>query len=351
MKQKLSIWLLYIGGSILFLLVPFLTGPDHAPGSGVFLGYRRWDEFIQFVLLLIFFYVNYFILVPKLYFQQKYFLYVVIVLGAMFVIPWLSHGIFPGSTPPFDRPGGDFRGHGPTPSPREMMKPGFFTRINHNVFLFLAVACSSLLLRINNRWKKAEQEMLTSRLSYLREQVNPHFLFNTLNSIYLLALEKSDDAPQAVLKLSEMMRYVMNDTIREKVPLQNEITYIENYIELQHLRFGNSLPVGYTVEGVITNKYIAPLLLITFIENAFKHGVNAAEQNQINIRITVTENSHLNMNVLNKKVKVYQEKTERSGIGLQNTRNRLEILYPGKHNLAISENENEFNVSLDIDLG
>jgi hypothetical protein len=350
MKQKLSIWLLYIGGSILFLLVPFLTGPDHIPGSGVFLGYRRWDEFIQFVLLLIFFYLNYFILVPKLYFRQKYFLYALIILSAMIIIPWLSHSLFPGTPPPFDRPGPDFSGRRAIP-PGEMMKPGLFTRVNHNVFLFLAVAFSSLLLRINNRWKKAEQEMLTSRLSYLREQVNPHFLFNTLNSIYLLALEKSDEAPQAVLKLSEMMRYVMNDTIKEKVPLQNEITYIENYIELQHLRFGNSLPVEYNVEGVITNKFIAPLLLITFIENAFKHGVNAAEQNEINIRINITEKSHLKMTVSNKKVKVYHEKTERSGIGLQNTRNRLEILYPGKHNLAITENDNEFNVSLEIDLG
>ena len=131
------------------------------------------------------------------------------------------------------------------------------------------------MLKINSRLKLAEKEKVNAELSYLKAQINPHFLFNTLNSIYSLAIEKSDYTATAVVKLSSMMRYVITDASHKFVPLEKEINYISNYIELQKLRIDSSIKLMYTVTGDISDKKIAPLVLISFIENAFKYGVNA----------------------------------------------------------------------------
>lgn len=193
------------------------------------------------------------------------------------------------------------------------------------------------------------RDKLDAELSYLKAQINPHFLFNTLNSIYSLALQKSDDAANAVVKLSGMMRYVLTESQRESVSLEKEINYIKDYVELQKLRLGNAVRLDFNISGNAAQKQIAPLLLIPFIENAFKHGVNAEENSEIEIEINVTE-SAVNLFVKNNKVNVDNTTDVKTGLGVENTKNRLILLYPDKHHLTIDDNPLSFAVSLSINI-
>ena len=213
----------------------------------------------------------------------------------------------------------------------------------------MAVAFFSLLLSIRSRWKQTEKEKLNAELSYLKAQINPHFLFNTLNSIYSLAIQKSDATPEAVRKLSTMMRYILTESNVDFVPLHKEIDYIRNYIDLQQLRFGNELKLNYSIWGSEKNKQIAPLVLISFIENAFKYGINAEEDTHIKIVINIYE-TRLEMLVSNNIVTVQVSEEDKSGIGLENTRNRLQLVYPYAHKLQITEDEKTYFVNLSIDL-
>jgi LytS/YehU family sensor histidine kinase len=207
----------------------------------------------------------------------------------------------------------------------------------------------SLALRIGNRWKQAERERITAELSHLKAQVNPHFLFNTLNSIYSLALEKSDDTADAVVRLSGMMRYVISEADKDFVSLEKEIRYVCDYVDLQKLRFGSAVHLDFKVVGDLTGKKIAPLILIPFVENAFKHGVNPEIDSDILIHILIKD-GRLEMIVKNKILPSVQQETLRNGLGVENTRNRLKHLYPSSHVLNIRESENEFLVEMNIGL-
>lgn len=233
--------------------------------------------------------------------------------------------------------------------PRPASRFFIFGRINHNIFLFLAVAFFSLSMRITKRWDITLKEKLNTELLYLRAQINPHFLFNTLNSIYSLALTRSELTADAIQKLSSMMRYVLTESAHDKVLLEKEIDYIKNYIDLQRLRFGKDVVLNYSIWGDAGNKEIAPLILISFIENAFKYGMNPAEDTMIKIVINMYE-ERLEMIVINNKVTIKIGDEQRSGVGIENTKSRLELLYPYSHELSISETEKQFTVNLSIKL-
>jgi len=239
-----------------------------------------------------------------------------------------------------------------TDAPRPPLKPGggsFLMEISHHIFLFLVVVFFSLILRIGARWKQTEKEKLNTELSYLKAQINPHFLFNTLNSIYSLAIEKSDYTASAIVQLSGMMRYVLSESHNDFVPLEKEIIYLNNYIELQRIRFGNSIKLVFAVNGSAAFKKIAPLVLIPFVENAFKYGVNAEEDSDINIQVDIGE-ENLHLQVFNKKVRVLQATDDKSGLGIENTKKRLQLLYPDYHRLLIHDNENDYFISLTLQL-
>lgn len=221
--------------------------------------------------------------------------------------------------------------------------------VGHQLFLFLAVFFFSLILKINNRWKQAEQEKLNAELSYLKAQINPHFLFNILNNIYSLSIEKSDEAPTAVIKLSGMMRYVLQDAGHHLVPLSREIDYMKDYITLQRIRFGATLPLILEVLGLPSGQLVPPLILISFVENAFKYGINASEDADIRISLQISE-TELHFNVFNKKVTFHEMPAAGSGLGIENTKKRLQLLYPGRHQLEIRDETNQFNVSLLLQL-
>ncbi len=219
----------------------------------------------------------------------------------------------------------------------------------------------STLLKITTDWfrnLRERQELITqnmqSELRFLRSQINPHFLFNTLNNLYALTIKKSDLAPEIVLKLSEMMRYMLYECNEKEVPLANEIAYIKNYLDLEKLRKHKNLHIRFDVEGSPENKKITPLLFIPFIENAFKHGLSQhTREGFIHILMRI-EKDLLSFRIENSKEpslksgQTQHEIKKSGGIGLKNVRRRLQLLYPGKHKLLIRNRPKVFIVDLHL---
>ena len=231
--------------------------------------------------------------------------------------------------------------------------------INKNIFTGgFFMGFSSTLFKIINDWASHQNEKvdlqrqsLQSELNFLKSQINPHFLFNTLNSLYALTLKKSDKAPEIVLRLSEMMRYMLYECNEPKVPLSKEIKYVNNYLELEKLRHGKKFQIDFNIEGNVNGQMITPLLFIPFLENSFKHGMDLQlSEGYVKINLDVNENK-LNLNVENSRSKMVNKPEKKSGgIGLTNVKRRLKLVYPKKHTLNIKKDENQFKVSLDLDL-
>jgi LytS/YehU family sensor histidine kinase len=184
-------------------------------------------------------------------------------------------------------------------------------------------------------------------LALMRSQVNPHFLFNTLNNIYSLVYRKSDQAGEAVIRLSSIMRYMFYDATTDKVPLEKEIEYLKSYIELQKLRIKNPEFVLLQIEGITEGCTIAPMMLISFVENAFKHG--SKKHNPGIIIHLSTSKDRIDFNIVNYlKKSTLTEDDQESGFGLANIRRRLELIYPGHHKMLISKDAQTFRIHLEI---
>lgn len=195
--------------------------------------------------------------------------------------------------------------------------------------------------------KQIEKEKMQAELSFLRSQINPHFLFNTINDIYALTYQKSDQAPEALLKLSSMLRYMLQEGAADKTELAKEIIYLHDYIELQRIGLKNQLYFDFAVEGEIDHQQISPLLLIPFAENIFKHGVINDPLCPAQLRISL-QNHNLQLFSTNKIA--HLQKDSLGGIGLNNVRRRLELLYPDKHTFKVTEKENLFECHLQLNL-
>ncbi|QEC76397.1 sensor histidine kinase [Mucilaginibacter ginsenosidivorax] len=223
----------------------------------------------------------------------------------------------------------------------------FNTVFTSLIFIFL-----STVLKFTTDWflneriqHDLENQRLTAELAFLKSQINPHFLFNSLNSIYSLAYQKSDTTPEAILKLSEIMRYMLYECNDNRVDLSKELQYLHNYIDLQKIRFGNKAFIDFKVMGNVTNQQIVPLLLIAFIENAFKHGVANDVMTPIKLLINVDE-CKLHFYIQNKKHTHNRDAI--GGIGLTNVQRRLNLLYPGKYTLNIRDTEDTYTCELSI---
>ncbi len=223
----------------------------------------------------------------------------------------------------------------------------FFTTCQYLVISFL-------LHNLHEQFKQKKalaeikMEKLNTEVNYLKAQINPHFLFNTLNNLYSLSLQKSDKAPTTILMLSKMMDYMLYETSDSKVSLKKEIENIDNYIGLQRIRQGNDANIKYTVKGEITDQKIVPLVLLPLIENAFKHGANEMIHGayiQITFNIEITQLKLLLENNYKEK-----EKNDNHGIGLINLKKQLELFYPNKFSLELIDKESVFIASLMIDL-
>jgi LytS/YehU family sensor histidine kinase len=197
--------------------------------------------------------------------------------------------------------------------------------------------------------KQIETEKLTAELSSLKAQINPHFLFNTLNGIYGLALTNSDKTADSISKLASMMRYVLTETTDEKVPLANEIKYISDYITFQKLRLTKKTKVNFTIEGTSLDQEISPILFISFIENAFKYGVSNEVESTIKIHLLI-ENSAISLTVKNEQLKKKKNEEESCGIGLKNTKRRLDLIYENKYSLEMTNTDKAYQIILKIQL-
>jgi len=191
--------------------------------------------------------------------------------------------------------------------------------------------------------KSLENEKLNAELAFLKSQINPHFLFNSLNNIYSLAYQKSEKTPEAILKLSEIMRYMLYESNEDTVLLEEEINYLKNYIELQKLRFKEQIYVELHVDIDNVNHRVMPLLLISFLENAFKHGISTDATKPIRIDINV-KNGRLHFRAENAKNQLNKDHTK--GVGLVNLKRRLQLGYPDKHTINIIESDHYYSSEL-----
>lgn len=311
------------------------------------------DFYVQWISGITLFYLNYFYFVPKLLLHKKYWYFLAIILSIItfFTIIRIVYFIpdFREMMPPKVY---DATGHEITRRMPFRRKAPFFMIISPSIFYVFIIAISTIIKTLSefydNQQNKliAETHRTTTELNYLRKQTNPHFLFNALNSIYSLAYKKSDLVPDAIVTLSEMMRYMLYETDNKTVFLEKEINYIKNYIELQKLRLNNIENIYINIHGETRNKYIEPLLLISFIENAFKYGTDYKGVAYVKIKIIIND-TILDFWVENK-MENYIKDPENSGIGLTNIESRLNLLYPSTHQLTITETENSYSVHLNL---
>ncbi len=231
----------------------------------------------------------------------------------------------------------------------EPEKALFSNFIINGFFIFLSTVYKFTVDWFFNEKEKSdlEKQRLTAELAFLKSQINPHFLFNSLNNIYSLAYQKSDATPNAILKLSEIMRYMLYESNDHRVSLEKEIVYLNSFIELQKLRFKGKAFVDLEVEGNISELNIVPLILISFVENAFKHGLATDEDNPIHINIAVFENNLL-FTIKNKKNTLNKDET--GGIGMANVQRRLELTYPNNYKLTVENREHEYYSELYLNL-
>lgn len=240
---------------------------------------------------------------------------------------------------------------------RSIMTPGRDTYSFFIIFpvIFIAAMGTGYGLVISDIDEEAHkreegQQRLKSELSFLRSQISPHFLFNVLNSIVYLIRSKSDMAEPVTIQLSNMMRYMLYETDNKQVQVSKELEYLRNYIDLQKVRYGEDVNINVAIGGNDSSLIIEPMLLIPFVENAFKHGVGMVLEPQIDITLDY-QGTDLTFEVKNKiGPETEEEKDGSSGIGLKNVRRRLELLYPDKHSLNIDDNGEQFAIKLNINL-
>lgn len=318
---------------------PFGAGIQHLPGhkdATPFVNERKLFSFIKSNILLIFlFYLNEYFLVPDLLKKRGIWAYVLIASVAM-VLFTIADNILTALIMEHS----------------EFLDLHFIVIHLLPMVVVLAISSTFWLVsdqrRIEKRQTEMETERLSSELSFLRSQVSPHFMFNVLNSIISLARKKSDLLEPVVIKLSHLLRYMLYESDDHRINLSIETEYLRSYIDLQQMRFGEDVNITFEVDELPETFYIEPMLLIPFVENAFKHGVGLVINPVIEIKIRLSQRS-LHFFVKNKYNSHSQEtKDPNSGIGLKNVERRLKLLYPGRHALKIREKDNWYMVELDL---
>ncbi|MFD2037254.1 sensor histidine kinase [Belliella marina] len=350
-KQKISILIHFLGWA-LFGIVIFVLSPLSA---GVERPIEYWiKQALSFSMLIGIFYINYFYLIPRVLFKNKIPLFLLINLfaGILYVVllifyddythlPELMHRAF--------RPEVTY-----VPRPRN-----YYWDISQLLIFFMSVGISTSIASVQ-KWQSDEklrleqsQQQINSELNYLKAQINPHFFFNTLNNIYSLTNIDVEKAKTALLKLSRMMRYVLYETEKTHTLLTKELDFIRDFIELMRLRLSSKVHLEINIPEKIEEAPIAPMLLLPFIENCFKHGVSSQLESSIFISLEFNSKEL----ILTTKNKIHRHhdnspESKASGIGLQNTKRRLDLLYDKKHELQIGENslENTYQVTLKINL-
>lgn len=346
---NLRVVLIHLLCCIAFLMLPFVFSPHTSLHYFFNFDPLKVKNLITSFLLILFFYANYYVFFPDFFIKKRYGLWVLLLISSLMLIFIVPHLLFD----KFDLihfPHNNFDANSTfqPPPPQERPEP---ESIFHGVFFeetvvkFLFVLAFSILLKTNKLWKESREEKKKAELAFLKSQVNPHFLFNTLNGIYSLSLQNDKNTPEAIIKLSEQMRYVVNEIEKEYVLLEDEIAFLQSYIDLQNLRLGDTVKILFDANDVNGKLKISPLLLIFFVENAFKYGVSTKKKSTIDILIK-TEGETFFFRVKNQKNNNKTDFTLQKG--LKNVMRRLELIYPTKHTLKIEDKENEYQIELEI---
>lgn len=304
------------------------------PGGTLDINTLRIHSILFNVLLIAFFYLNMYVLIPRILTKKSWLYYlgsVLLCFGCVVLISELINQIL--SSVAF-RPG----------------RPFYFTTLNFLLVFGLSTALrlTSDRIQFERERKERENENLKSELSLLRSQVSPHFMFNVLNNLASLARKKSDLLESVIIQLSHLMRYMLYESGEKMVTLDKEIEYLKSYIDLQKLRFGNDISINFETHVTKGDLPIEPMLLIPFVENAFKHGMGIITDPLIMIKLSLDEHA-MNFSVKNKFNTIITEtKDPSSGIGIQNVRRRLDLLYKDLYELKINEAGQWFIVELKL---
>jgi len=293
-------------------------------------------------------YVNWFLLIPKFLYKNKLLSYFTLLIAMLLVLA-IAHRYFVLYW--------GFPKYFPQWMKGQKIDPWNFSRILQAILIIVSPVAYTTGFKLFMNWYKQrretevlKQEKTNAELKFLRAQTNPHFLFNTLNSIYGLALEKSEKTPGLILKLSDILSYTLYESNVKKVLLSKELMLIENIITLEKERFEKRVVINYDVEGDVEGIKIPPLILVPFIENAFKHGLkNEVKKGWINIRIKIAKNV-LSFIIENSISKLEDEPNGGGGLGLQNVSRRLDLLYGGHKELTINKTNEAFVVKLKVKL-
>jgi two-component system LytT family sensor kinase len=340
-----------VGWLLLFSLIIAFTHSSFHEGN-IMTRIFSPQNLLFYAVYIFFFYLNTTVLMPFLYLKRKYFYYGAIILVLLIVVYFLRpfDSLISHAEKPFNefRPPPDMPGSAKPPPSRK--SPGIDII---SIILFITILSVSTVFSIIREWQstlqravRAEADKAQAELSFLKAQINPHFLFNTLNNIYSLAVTKNEDTSIAIMKLSNIMRYVTDDATHDFVSLQSEVDCISDYIDLQRLRLNKKTEINFSVAGNIDDKLIAPLILIPFVENVFKYGISSHEASSVTIKLSADEKT-ITLFCQNKLFQSLR-RIERTGIGLSNTKQRLEFLYPNKHLLNITTEHHFYTVLLTL---
>ena len=315
------------------------------------------------------FYTNYLFLIPVLFFQKKRFRYYISVLTLVilfyFISDFANKQIFNiisknGNSDQIIRQPGEERRMRQPPvlirRPRFIIAMpnaqiiGYVSSTLFMVFLSLGLRVLERQSKIEKMQEEMEKAKLNAELALLKNQISPHFFFNTLNNIYSLIGRNNEDSKNAVIKLSKLMRYLLDEAGEDNKPLSEEIEFMNNYIDLMKLRIGAKTRINVNFPAVCKDLMIPYLLFVSLIENAFKYGISVQEESYVNISLECGEND-----ILFKCENGLPESNNgpifaSAGIGLENLKKRLSLLYPGRHELKINRTQNKFEVNLIIQL-
>ena len=300
------------------------------------------------VLQVLFIYTLIYLLMPKYLIKEKYWVFATGIVVLMLIVTILHYYL------------------GQTQSliysvfgiVKKSPKSNFYSGALYMVFFYYpAIGGLAISIKLLKRWylkQKESQQLVTAKskaeLQLLKAQVHPHFLFNTLNNIYSFTLTASPKAPEMIKKLSGLLRYIIYECNKIEVPLEKELKMIQDYISLETIRYGEQFDITVDITGDYSNKKIAPLLLLPFVENSFKHGTSKMlSKPWVNLNIII-ENSTMYFMLNNSKPQEYINPSRNGGIGLGNVQKRLQLLYPGSHELKMTSEPEHFTVLLEIDL-
>ena len=334
-KRWIAIFL-HVALWTLFIAYPYIVRQSfggHGAGSGKTVTYEV-HNFVNIMTWVSLFYVNAFVLMPQYFNKRKYERYVLVLLGIFVLLSFINFLSFKLFLPHL---------------PFRFVGMLLFYVIPTFFILLWSIAYRILVdkLREDRTSVEKQTENLKTELSFLRSQVSPHFMFNVMNNMVALARKKSDILEPSLIKLSSLLRYMLYETDEEKVSLQKEIEYLQSYIDLQKQRFADNILINVSLNDTDGQRQVHPMLLIPFVENAFKHGTGMFTP-QIDVKLR-TDDKKLYFEVSNKYNENGDEvKDKSSGIGLANVRRRLNLLYGKNHQLEIIKENSQFTVKLDI---